>query len=270
MQLVLSVFPGIDLLGMGFERVGFTVVRGPDPLFGSSIIGWHPPANVFDGIIGGPPCQDFSAARRTPPTGAGLAMLHEFCRVVAEANPKWYLLENVSRVPTVCVPLYRIQRIDVDAREFGCPQSRLRHIQFGSRCGEVITVTRQEKLWGSPCCTASEGKRSTRRTWKEFCRLQGLPEDFALPSFNLVGRYRAVGNGVPLPMAEALARAVTLRTTWHAAKLCQCGCGRPLVGEAVLATAACRKRQQRRRDASSATQPKLTTLPLPFPSETTP
>ncbi len=33
-QLVLSVFPGIDLLGRGFEAEGFCVVRGPDLLWG--------------------------------------------------------------------------------------------------------------------------------------------------------------------------------------------------------------------------------------------
>ena len=31
-ELVLSLFPGIDLLGRGFEAEGFCVVRGPDLL----------------------------------------------------------------------------------------------------------------------------------------------------------------------------------------------------------------------------------------------
>lgn len=32
--LVLSVCPGLDVLGMGFEVEGFCVVRGGDPIFG--------------------------------------------------------------------------------------------------------------------------------------------------------------------------------------------------------------------------------------------
>lgn len=71
---VLSVFPGIDLFGKGFESVGYTVYRGPDPLFGSHIESFHPAADLFEGVIGGSPCQDFSAARRSPPTGKGLGL----------------------------------------------------------------------------------------------------------------------------------------------------------------------------------------------------
>lgn len=36
-QLVLSLFPGIDLLGRGFEAEGFYVVRGPDLIYGGDI-----------------------------------------------------------------------------------------------------------------------------------------------------------------------------------------------------------------------------------------
>ena len=60
MSLVLSVFPGIGLLDMAFEQEGFTVVRGPDVLWGGDIKRFSPPAGVFDGVIGGPPCQAFS------------------------------------------------------------------------------------------------------------------------------------------------------------------------------------------------------------------
>jgi len=31
-RLVLSIFPGIDILGKGFEEEGYCVVRGPDRL----------------------------------------------------------------------------------------------------------------------------------------------------------------------------------------------------------------------------------------------
>jgi DNA (cytosine-5)-methyltransferase 1 len=38
--------------------------------------------------------------------------------------------------------------------------------------------------------------------------IQGLPADFDLPSFTVSAKCKAVGNGVPLPMGRAIARAV--------------------------------------------------------------
>lgn len=263
-ELVLSLFPGIDLLGRGFEAEGFCVVRGPDLVFGGDIREFHPAPGHFAGIIGGPPCQDFSRARRTPPTGDGLAMLREFARCVTEAGPRWFLMENVPCVPNCEVPGYTVQRIDVDARECGCEQRRARHFQFGSREGLRISVPRQAVTTpGADPCLASEGKRGGR-SWSEFCALQGLPEGFELPSFTKEGRFRAVGNGVPVPMARALAVAVRNARPWFSERLCGCGCGRPVTGRQALATAACRKREQRRRDAAGATERGPVTVELPL------
>ncbi|WP_420799520.1 DNA cytosine methyltransferase [Ktedonobacter robiniae] len=39
-------------------------------------------------------------------------------------------------------------------------------------------------------------------------RAQGLPDDFELPSFTVAGAVKAVGNGVPLPLGRAIAKAV--------------------------------------------------------------
>lgn len=65
--VTLSVFSGIDLLGMGFEAEGFCVVSAGDLAFGRDVRKFRPPPGVFTGVIGGPPCQDFSAARRSAP-----------------------------------------------------------------------------------------------------------------------------------------------------------------------------------------------------------
>ena len=47
------------------------------------------------------------------------------------------------------------------------------------------------------------------RAFEEFCRLQGLPVDFLADApFSSEGKYRMVGNGVPLPMGRTVARAV--------------------------------------------------------------
>ena len=47
MELVLSLFPGIDLLGRGFESEGFCVVRGPDTLWDSMIEEFSAPPTVM-------------------------------------------------------------------------------------------------------------------------------------------------------------------------------------------------------------------------------
>ncbi|HZX32666.1 MAG TPA: DNA cytosine methyltransferase, partial [Rhodocyclaceae bacterium] len=204
----------------------------------------------FDGIIGGPPCPDFSRARRCPPTGYGLEMLAEFSRVVREAAPVWWLMENVAGVPTLEIPGYSHQRIDINAAECGLKQNRLRHFQFGHRDGHVITVERLPAVREvEPCCTASEGTQTDRRTWADFCELQGLPRDFELSQFTQSGRYRAVGNGVPVPMARMMARAIAQARPLAGFRLCECGCGRPVDGKAWTAGPACRKRMQRRRES---------------------
>lgn len=253
-MLVLSLFPGIDLLGRGFEAEGFCVVRGPDLIFGGDIRTFHPTSGRFDGAIGGSPCQDFSKLRRDPPSGNGLAMLEQFARCVREAWPAWFLLENVPGVPDLAVDGYTVQRFDLRANECGLSQQRLRHFQFGSRLGMVVALDREKRqAVTAPAATATEGTQTQRRGWAEFCASQGLPADFDLPGWTLAAKYRAVGNGVPIPMARFVASAI--RDHQYPAglvRLCVCGCGRRVGGKQLAAEAACRKRLQRRRDAVQA------------------
>ncbi len=253
-MLVLSLFPGIDLFGRGFEAEGFCVVRGPDLLWGGDVRDFHPPADVFDGIIGGSPCQDFSKARRSAPTGYGLEMLHEFERVIKEAQPRWFLLENVPTVPDLHIEGYTIQRLDLNARECGASQNRPRHFQFGSKSGLVIVPARAatKGTRSQPAAMATEGKKMNRRTWSDFCELQGLPEAIDLPGMTRAARYVAVGNGVHVEVARTLARAVKEAINGRGpVTLCACNCGRPIHGRQTYATAACRKRIQRRRRRDS-------------------
>lgn len=248
-MLVLSLFPGIDLLGRGFEAAGFCVVRGPDLLWGGDVRGFCPPAGRFDGVIGGPPCQDFSRKRREPATGYGVEMLAEFVRVVEAAAPAWWLMENVPGVPDVRIEGYSWQRLDIRASSFGLKQRRLRHFQFGDRAGRVLVLDRAPVVAATEACAlASEGRLQGRRGWAEFCALQGLAEPLDLPGMTRAARYRAVGNGVPLPVATALGEAVRDLQPAGSVRVCGCGCGRPVSGRATYARASCRKRMQRRRE----------------------
>lgn len=241
-MLVLSLFPGIDLLGRGFELAGFCVVRGPDLLWGGDICRFTPPMGKFEGIIAGSPCQDFSAARRTAPTGHGRAMLAEFVRCVQAARPSWWLLENVPAVPDVVIEGYTVQRLDVKACEFGLAQTRLRHFQFGSRDGRCLLLTRPQPgaKASQPAALASDWQTP----WAKFCALQGLPPDFDIPALTITAKREAVGNGVPLPVAYALACAIQNPATGTP---CACFCGRVVTGKQIYALPSCRKRMERRR-----------------------
>ncbi len=256
---VLSLFSGIGLLDSGFKRLGYCVVSGPEKILGGDIREFHSVPGVFQGVVGGPPCQDFSRLRRTPPTGEGEELLGEFCRVVQESDAHWFLMENVPAVPDLVVPGYHVQRFDLSPTMLGERQSRLRHFQWGSKCGILLDIHRR-RFTGTPepCVTASEGKATGRRTWANVCQLQGLPADFDLPSFHKAGKYRAVGNGVHAAVAAEIARAVdaalsaTDPRTIHNARACACGCGRRLTGKQKCATAACRKRLQKKRESAAA------------------
>lgn len=142
-MLVLSLFPGIGLLDLAFEREGFTVVRGPDVLWGGDIRRSHPPPRVFDGVIGGPPCQSFSSLAHMvrhngyqPKFGN---LIPEFERCVVEAQPQWFLMENVPAAPVPIVSRYEIHSFVLNNRqclkENGEPaeQNRTRRISFGWR-----------------------------------------------------------------------------------------------------------------------------------------
>lgn len=208
--LVLSLFPGIGLFDRAFEEAGFCVVRGPDRLWGGDIRRFEPPCGYFSGVIGGPPCQDFSAARRaaTPPTGEGVEMLSQFARCVSAAEPDWWLCENVPGVPDLRVEGYEVQRLNVEQAWF-VPVRRLRCFQWG-RHRRVLERTRpldvpRRKVItpNEPCVMASES-----RPFEVLKRLQGLPTDFDLPGFSDEGRRRAVGNGVGLVLGNVIATAV--------------------------------------------------------------
>ncbi len=262
MDLVLSLFPGADLLGRGFEAEGFCVARGPDEVWGGDIRSFHPPAGKFAGVIGGPPCQKFSIANPNRDPAAGMDLVREYIRCVLEAGVDWFLMENTPGVPRIEVPGYSIQCFFLNATECGGRQRRNRCFQFGSRDAAVIVCDRKVTPEGplERTCLATEGNNprrvswhrvTHRRTWADFCELQGLPRDFDLPGTRLAAKYKAVGNGVPVYMARVIARAVLNRRSSHTVTLCRCGCGRAITGNQRMAEASCRKRMQRERDRAA-------------------
>lgn len=230
-ELVLSLFPGIGILDKGFEEHGFCVVRGPDLLWGGDIRLFHPPAGIFDGVIGGPPCQEFSALANIvrhkglkPKFGN---LIPEFERVVAEAAPRWFVMENVIGAPIPDVPGFVVDSTILDNRWLGAEQRRKHRFSFGSRDGRRLRyqVVALENYEIAPRVLANGSvalridakgrprlRKTTSRSWAELRRalaLQGLPEDyFGETPFTCEAAHSLIGNAVALPMALELARAV--------------------------------------------------------------
>lgn len=248
MSLVLSIFPGIGLLDHAFDLEGFTVVRGPDVIWGGAIRRFHPPARKFDGIIGGPPCQSFSplvnlvrANGHEPKFGN---LIPEFERCVREAQPAWFLMENVPQAPEPVVDGYGVKSFlldnsmlaDLDGK--GQEQIRKRRFSFGMRDSTEVpdlrrwidlatfllpdaerTVTSNVGGFtdGSPnpnktkheTVTGGASVRMSRYRIPDALRLQGLPADFLdhCP-FTAEGKLKAIANGVPIPMGRAIAKSV--------------------------------------------------------------
>lgn len=236
-MLVLSLFPGIGLLDQAFEEAGFCVVRGPDLLWGGDVRKFHPTPDRFDGVIGGPPCQAFSRLRHlVEHNGYATApnLIPEFERIVGEAQPRWFLMENVPAAPTPSVAGYDVCDRVVNNRGCGGEQNRVRRFSFGARelsvrAFHVVGVALEPALYAPavlasggarpvPVAIGGSGKRKktaardigykTDDYFREAVRLQGLPDDFDLPAFTVAGKIKAVGNGVPLPMGREVAMAV--------------------------------------------------------------
>ncbi len=227
---VLSLFPGIGLLDRAFEECGFTVVRGPDLLWGDDITDFHCQSGCYAGIIGGPPCQAFSQWRHViKHKGFELSdnLIPEYERCVREAQPLWFVMENVKDAPLPVVPGYQVHSQLLNNRKHGGGvQNRVRHISFGTHDGRQLVVPElpEPEEWAAAVCasggvkpgieTADRNSRlkymgwKTKEAFQQVCRLQGLPDDFELPNFTISGAIKAVGNGVPLPLGRAIASSV--------------------------------------------------------------
>lgn len=251
-MLVLSTFSGIGMLDKGFEDLGFTIVSAPEKILAGDIRNFKGIAGKFDGVIGGSPCQSFSGLNRNPDNYSN-EMLYEFCRVVKECNPTWFLLENVVRVPTVTIDGYFVQRFNLSPTDLGFSQSRPRTFQFGTKSGRILQLPEPIKYIGTPepCLTASDFNKKHRRTFQEFCELQGFTTPPDLQNFTQTAKYRAIGNGVHLGVSAVIARCVLDSIssqnplTIFNSKLCACGCGRIPTGSKKSYSDACRKRVER-------------------------
>ena len=130
------------MLDRAFEEQGYCIVRGPDVPWGGDVRTFHPPAGVFAGVIGGPPCQTHSPLRyllaaqgRTPRHGN---LIPEYERCVLQAGPEWFLMENVPQAPLPVVEGYEVKDLLLNNRWVGGVLHRLRRFSFGTRDGREL------------------------------------------------------------------------------------------------------------------------------------
>jgi DNA (cytosine-5)-methyltransferase 1 len=171
---VASFFSGGGGLDIGFHLAGFDIVYATDiePLFcqtlkanrgryldGNAVaeprdirdlqLGELP--DKIDFVIGGPPCQSFSASGRRAGGAAGQldprgTLFHAYCRVIAGLRPKGFLFENVrgilgthkgrdweAIVAAFGAIGYSLAYRILDACDFGIPQRRERMFLVGKR-----------------------------------------------------------------------------------------------------------------------------------------
>lgn len=241
--VILALFSGLGLLDRAFEDAGFCVVRGPDHLWGGDVTRFRAVSGIFSGVIGGPPCKRFSPLANVVRAVHGEDsvapdMIPDFERIIGEAQPDWFLMENVERAPLPAVPGYIVRDEMLNNRWVGGPQNRLRRFSFGTRDGRRLPIETDalEPVDYAPAVTTNSGGRRKvavkdaagrmkgkqgsadhhRLQWRTLEAMaadQGVPAEFVTTlrehgAFTERALRVGIGNGVPYLMGAAVARAV--------------------------------------------------------------
>ena len=165
---VIDLFAGCGGLSRGFRNAGYNVLAGYD--------NWDPAIRTynhnlperaykldlsdvdltirtieasgfcFDGIIGGPPCQDFSSAGKRK-EGARADLTEKYATIVAHFRPSFFVMENVARAKTATAFRHAVEILTeagygitehvLNAAYCGVPQARKRLITVGFLNGNM-------------------------------------------------------------------------------------------------------------------------------------
>lgn len=198
---VISFFTGAGGLDLGFDRAGFDVVYATDidsmccrtleanlggALSERTVVEQADIRKIdplllpkdVDLIIGGPPCQSFSASGRRAGGAAGRldargTLFEAYCNIIDVVKPKAFLFENVRGILgtnkgedwRVIVESfekigYRVDYRILDALDYGAPQQRERMILVGHKMQDHFLFPRPlrgpDSVSGNPHLTAGE------------------------------------------------------------------------------------------------------------------
>lgn len=161
---VLDLFAGAGGISEAFAQTGFDIVAAVEkdedaaatyaanfgPVVACESIGdWLAKGDVphVDVVVGGPPCQGFSALGRQDPDDPRNRLWNDYVETVALAHPLYFVVENVEQfsdnsqyealygetAPEGRLADYHVAMDVLDAADFGAPQHRKRTIIIGSR-----------------------------------------------------------------------------------------------------------------------------------------
>jgi len=189
---VLDLFSGAGGLSAGFgaESTRFKTLRAiehdtaaaatyaenhdPETVFAGGIEDWlkseeTPEADV---VIGGPPCQGFSALGKQEQLDERNQLWLRYAETIRKAKPKYFVLENVpqfltsvqlARFKRQCQPsqrlgTYTFQAMVLNAADYGAAQVRRRVILIGHH--------RDLPFPGFPAATHAKVKDATHAQWR--------------------------------------------------------------------------------------------------------
>lgn len=209
---VVDLFCGAGGLSVAFANAGFEILVGVDAdasaldTYRSSFVNKRSPSTQalqadvgdertdaqvlailggrpLDVLVGGPPCQDFSRARRAEPVAARKRLVRDYIRVLRSLDPQMFVFENVPGLLTAdggkrwaelqaswADAGYLVHSSRLDAQFYGVPQRRERLFVVGGKpqCAQAFTwppptpgvaPTVEETIGHLPRLTA--GERST-------------------------------------------------------------------------------------------------------------
>jgi DNA (cytosine-5)-methyltransferase 1 len=120
-------------------------------------------------ILSGPPCQGFSAAGSRDPKDRRNKVLVAVAQAIAELKPDCAVIENVSMVLAskygkrlsrferiLASARYRVQRVLLDASEFGVPQKRRRAFFLVTRKSLALESLQKELEARKSACDGAE------------------------------------------------------------------------------------------------------------------
>lgn len=168
---IIDLFCGCGGLSLGFEMAGFEVELAID-MWKDAVATFNhnhkkavavceDVANLTNeflkefaekeeivGVIGGPPCQGFSTVGKRDINDPRNRLYLEYCRVVENVNPQFFVLENVKGLTTLNGGLfaedivkrfgalgYDVKFDILNAADFGVPQNRERVFFVGMKKG---------------------------------------------------------------------------------------------------------------------------------------
>lgn len=224
---VLSLFSGIGGIDLGFQKAGFEVVatldfdhktcvtleanRGKWVSKNTKIVEADittiNPRDLYDGkidfVIGGPPCQTFSAIGRRAGGAMGTKdargeLFQHYCRLLEYYKPQGFLFENVrgilyankgkdwQNVQNAFRNLgYDLKYRVMDTAGFGVAQHRERVILVGYKKGNFFfprPTHGPDSLSKSPFVSAEEAIRGLNPSVEEGLALNGSKYDHLLPA----------------------------------------------------------------------------------------